>query len=85
MDVKRVPLMQGGKLVGIVSRSDLVKAEARAKPAAPAKVSDDKLRSRPRERLDGETWAPRALINFVIDKGKVELFGLVGSQDQQKI
>jgi CBS domain-containing protein len=82
-DVKRVPIVQSGKLVGIVSRSDLVKAVARAKPAARIKVSDQELRTRLQGRLDAETWAPRALVNFVVDKGKVELFGLVGSQAQR--
>jgi CBS domain-containing protein len=81
--IKRVPIVQRGKLIGIVSRSDLLKAVARAKPAARAKVADDKVRARLQERLDAETWAPRALVNFVVDKGKVELFGLVGSQDQR--
>ena len=82
-DVKRLPIVQDGKLVGIVSRSDLVKAVARARPPARVKVSDQKLRARLQERLDAETWAPRALVNFLVDKGKVELFGLVGSKAQR--
>ena len=81
--IKRVPIVQGGRLVGIVSRSDLVRAVARSKPAKPAKHGDVELRQRLESRLAGKKWGARNLVNFVVSKGRVELFGLVHNADQR--
>jgi CBS domain-containing protein len=81
--IKRVPIVQAGRLVGIVSRADLVRAVARPKRAKPAKHGDVELRQRLESRLAGKTWGARNLVNFVVNKGRVELFGIVHSGDQR--
>lgn len=83
--IKRVPIVKGGALVGVVSRSDLVRAVARAKPAKAAKSGsgDVELRQKLESRLDSKSWASRNMVNFVVTKGRVELFGMVRNPDQR--
>ncbi len=81
--IKRVPIVKGGALAGIVSRSDLVRAVARAKPARAAKSGDGELREKLESQLGGKSWASRHMVNFVVTRGRVELFGMVRNTDQR--
>ncbi|HSE78699.1 MAG TPA: CBS domain-containing protein [Alphaproteobacteria bacterium] len=85
--IKRVPVVTNGKLVGLVSRADIVRAFAeRVAPAAPSSAaSDDKtIRAKLMEQVEAQPWAETAFINVVVKDGVVSLNGLVGSNDQAK-
>lgn len=82
-DIKQVPVVKSGRLAGIVSRADLVRAVARSKTRKSGKGSDIELRQRLEGRLDGKSWGSSNLVNFVVSKGKVELFGVVRNADQR--
>lgn len=78
--IKRVPIVAKGKLIGIVSRADLVQALLRAQQAAQPEASlsqNDAV-----ARLKSEPWWP-GNVNVVIDNGAVELWGVVESQVQK--
>jgi CBS domain-containing protein len=78
--IKRVPVVAERKLIGIVSRADLVQALLRAQQAAQpreAPLSEDVV-----ARLKSEPWWP-GNVNVVIDNGAVELWGVVESQVQK--
>ena len=83
--IKRVPVVRNGKLVGIVSRADLVRSllAGRAAPAASA-ASDADIRDHFLARLDKEPWGPRSYVNIIVNDGQVELWGFAGSSDEAR-
>jgi CBS domain-containing protein len=84
--IKRLPVLRAGKLVGIISRADLVRALVARAPASPAPgaAADDRAIVRVlRERLKAEPWARSMTINFVVEDGIVELWGFARSEEQR--
>jgi CBS domain-containing protein len=83
--VKRVFVVEGGAIVGVVTRSDFVRAAARAVPAraAAAPRGDAELRGEIERRMSEEPWAPRALVTIVVDRGRVSLLGMVASETER--
>jgi CBS domain-containing protein len=76
--IKRVPVVQDGQLVGIVSRADLLRAFA-LQPAAEAtaRADDRELRERLTVEFEesGLVWHP--YVNIVVNDGVVHLWGIV--------
>jgi osmotically-inducible protein OsmY len=73
--IKRVPIVRDGKVVGIVSRANLLQGLlARAPQATDGTASDDKLRARVNEELDRHPWASD-VSNVVVENGAVHLWG----------
>lgn len=83
--IKRVPIVRDGKLVGIVSRANLLQALASAKPAFAdaVKVNDNTLRENILERLQGQPWAHLGMINVIVSNGVVDLWGSVDSDAER--
>ena len=82
--VKRLPVMRGERLVGIVSRANLLHALAAiAGEIGPAPQSDEAIRNRVIAELDRQTWAPRHLIDVIVRNGGVELWGSVFNSRQR--
>lgn len=82
--IKRVPVVRDGKLVGIVSRANLLRALAARKdtPLAPVSKSDEEIHEALMTALADEAWAERGMINAVVSDGAVSLWGLVRSKAQ---
>jgi CBS domain-containing protein len=83
--IKRVPIVDGGKIVGLVSRADILRALASAtkKLGALASVDDAALRKKVIDRLADEPWKP-FMLTVTVHDGTVDLWGLVDSADQKK-
>jgi CBS domain-containing protein len=82
--IKRVPIVQGDKIVGLVSRANLVQALASWRDNSPATIPDDTaLRDAVMKNLKKELWAHTALINVTARSGQVDLWGMVDSETQK--
>jgi CBS domain-containing protein len=85
--IKRLPILRAGKLVGIVSRSNLIQALASSQVqtgAGSGTSSDRKIRLELLDRLDHQSWTDFGERNIIVSGGIVHLWGLVGSADEHK-
>ena len=82
--VKRLPVVRGRQLVGIVSRANLLHALVSfSRNLKPVSASDEQIRARLLKELDKEKWAPSALVNVVVRDGVVELCGSITDERQR--
>jgi CBS domain-containing protein len=82
--IKRVPIVQDGKIVGIVSRANLLQALASGPAIDAAAPTDNAIREDVMARLKAETWSRPSLINIIVQDGMVELWGIVDSPTEKK-
>jgi CBS-domain-containing membrane protein len=84
--IKRVPVMKGGKLVGIVSRANLIQALASLKTAKLSKEAeaDGAIRDKLVAELNVQAWTRPSLLNVTVQNGTVELWGIVDSEAERK-
>jgi CBS domain-containing protein len=83
--IKRVPIVKDGRLLGIVSRANLLQALASLpKGAAAAGPSDSAIREDVMTRLQAEPWTRPSLINIIVNEGTVELWGVVDTQAEKR-
>jgi CBS domain-containing protein len=83
--IKRVPVVRGGKLVGIVSRSNLIQALATVvgRPDQPTET-DRQIRFELLSRLKQQPWTDFGSRNVTVGDRTVHLWGLVGSSEERK-
>lgn len=78
--VKRVPVLRGEKLVGIVSRLNIVRAVAKAGRLAMktgAGADDAQIRRQLLDHLEQQPWAPTGTINVAVKGGVVTFTGVL--------
>lgn len=77
--IKRVPVVRGGRVVGIVSRANLLHGLASTREAAPAMPDEDDraIRQRVIATLEKDLGVTDQCINVIVRSGIVELWGLV--------
>ena len=77
--IKRVPVVRGGEVVGIVTRANLLHALAGVSRETSASVesTDTAIRAAFLAEVAKEKWAPIAPINPIVRNGVVELWGTV--------
>jgi len=82
--IKRVPVMCGSVLVGIVTRSNLMHAMVSMARVTPKAAKDDAaIREQLLAEMQKEQWAPIAMTNVVVRDGVVELWGAI-TDDRQR-
>ena len=83
--IKRVPIVAKGKIVGIVSRANLIQALASLrKESEPSTTSDSMIRKRIMGQFKSEQWSRRSILNATVQDGKVKLWGIVASEAEKK-
>ncbi|MCA8863907.1 MULTISPECIES: CBS domain-containing protein [unclassified Halomonas] len=83
--IKRVPVLREGKLVGIVSRANLLQGIANAAVAPTQSPTDDRqIREAILKEVENNTGVQVEGISVIVDGGAVEVWGLVESHEQKQ-
>jgi CBS domain-containing protein len=83
--IRRVPVVQGGRIVGIVSRSNLVEAlAAKGRLMNTGDSSDGAIRVRLTAELERQPWWRSNTANVIVTDGVVHYFGMVDSEDPRQ-
>jgi len=80
-----LPVMQRGKLVGIVSRADLMLAVANINRAAPASGGDDAaIRYHIMAAIREQSWTAGAVLDVIVCDGTADLWGSISDVTQRE-
>ena len=84
--IKRVPVLRDGKLVGIVSRANLVRALAMtiSAPASGAEADDRRIRDQLLAELKAQKWAEVSPANITVKDGVVHLWSSYLSEQEKR-
>ncbi|HET9018941.1 MAG TPA: CBS domain-containing protein [Acetobacteraceae bacterium] len=84
--VRRVPVVENGRVVGVVSRANLLRAWASmpAVPTAPGKTDDTAIRDALLAELAHQAWSRRPENSVVVTDGVVHLWGLAGTEEEKR-
>ncbi|MBO0757771.1 MAG: CBS domain-containing protein [Bradyrhizobiaceae bacterium] len=83
--IKRIPVLRGGEVVGIVSRANVVRGLASlARVLPPATTDDTTIRDQVLAELHRQKWAPQHLIDVTAKDGVVDLWGVVLADKQRE-
>ena len=82
--IKRVPVVRGKKVVGIVTRCNLMHAMVSLARAEPKEAKDDTtIREKLLNEMQKEIWAPAGMVNVIVRDGVVELWGMIIDERQR--
>lgn len=82
--IKRVPVVQDGRIVGLVSRANIIRQIAAVKELkVESYVDDNTIRRQVEERLQKESWSSIGTSGVTVNNGVVEFWGLIGSDAER--
>ncbi|MER9436528.1 CBS domain-containing protein [Mesorhizobium sp. M0618] len=83
--VKRIPVVDAGKVVGIITRSDLLRTLLSVLPdAVPAAIDDEQIRQNIMTELATKKWAGKDLINVTVKNGVAKLRGAIFDERERQ-
>lgn len=81
--IKRLPVLRGKELIGIVTRANLLQAVANlARGSAEPSAGDDDIRNAILSGMEKQPWSPMGL-NAVVRDGVVDLSGVISDSRQR--
>jgi osmotically-inducible protein OsmY len=83
--IRQVPVVARGKVVGMISRADLVRKLAETKATAAAASPDNSaLQKAIWDEIKAQPWLKSAFVNLAVKDGVVDLWGAVDSNEQRR-
>ncbi|WP_027528462.1 CBS domain-containing protein [Bradyrhizobium sp. Ec3.3] len=83
-NIKRLPVVRGDKVVGLVSRANLLQAVASlARQVPDPTADDDHIRSRIIDAMEKNDWCPFGL-NVIVSDGIVHLSGVITDESARR-
>jgi CBS domain-containing protein len=80
--VKRLPVMRAGRVVGIITRANLLHALAATPPSATT-TADTLIRDEINRELVKQRWCPRQT-HIVVRQGVVDLWGIILNETERR-
>ncbi|MGZ9066782.1 MAG: CBS domain-containing protein [Burkholderiales bacterium] len=85
LDVKQLPVMRDGEVVGVVSRSDVIRALGRLGVELEAETAaDETIADVIGTRIGRAGWVSPQQVRYAVREGRVEYSGIVTSDDQRR-
>ena len=83
--IKRVAVTQDSRVVGIISRSDLLRAlVGRSRGADPLTQDDRTIRGEILQALEAQPWAPTTTLSVTASDGVVDLWGTISNEQERQ-
>jgi CBS-domain-containing membrane protein len=83
--IKRLPVVEDGKIVGIITRANLLHAMASfAHEIAPTSTEDTAIREQLIAELKMQPWSPVTMIDIAVRNGFVRLSGTITEERQRE-
>ena len=84
-DIKRLPVLRRGKVIGIITRANLLRALASVHRAIPkSSKSDTAIRNRILAEIKKASWTAGSLVDVAVHHGTVDLWGSISDVSQGK-
>ncbi|HUB50260.1 MAG TPA: CBS domain-containing protein [Acetobacteraceae bacterium] len=83
--IKRVPVTEGNRIIGVVSRSDLMRALVVAeRHDRPVATDDRSIRLAILDALDKQSWTPLTTLNVTVADRVVDLWGTITNDEERR-
>ena len=85
--IKRLAVVDDGHVVGVVARSDLLRAlltQVRDAPPMAAPADDRAIRAAIHATLETQSWAPLTTLNVTIANGIADVWGTITSDNERR-
>jgi CBS domain-containing protein len=83
--IKRLPVTADGKVVGVVSRTDLLRALiGRARTAEPVAGDDRAIRAAILSALEAQSWAPMTTLNVTVADSIADVWGSITNEEERR-
>jgi CBS domain-containing protein len=83
--IKRVPVIDDGRLVGLITRSDLVRVLAGVEIGKPiARNGNGAVQKALIDRIVAQPWLNATFLTPVVNDGAIDLWGYIGSEEQRR-
>lgn len=83
--IKRLPVTERGHVVGVISRSDLLRALiGRERTAEPLATDDRSIRNAIMTALEAQSWAPATTLNVTVSAAVADIWGTITNEEERR-